>query len=1330
MYNGWLRVLSTLNALPENAPAYMRSDAWRHAKLNTMLGGWAHLRHGYRLYAEQAHAEYLGLDEAAPALVEPNPAFFAAMALLADRTRALFDEAGAPAGRQLAAFAQKCREFGAYAQAELDGKLTREQAEEIDGFGDWVDGLGISSPAALVADVATGMTGEVLHAATGDLNLLLVLPDPANGIVYSGWVLSYYEFVRPARQRLTDAAWQAENQGTYRRPDRPSWASAFLASEAGPVWEARAPLREAERLLYAGKADEGLALLRKLVAENPDAELATEAQYRVGKHYFDRKEWDRAKAELRRCEKLPGGDAFDAARRLANRVEQERYTAAHPEPVARAAYLPEPALPVRAPAGRKKARFAALRTNIGTLRRDQTPATTKARDERERALAARLLRELPWDDVGGHDAPAEMPALLREAADACRTLLARAALGYAALVARQHDSDGEERAKQALRVQALAYAAEPSFPAPLRAAALGMALRAGHLRDQPQQALALLRPFLKPDPFTAKPDPVIAFMSTTLGRNRPPILSEARDLFQEGFKPVRNRLVLERYHAGRSEAAAEVAFLFPVDATHTTQGEDFGFLSFAELWNDLDDTDVPALDHFGLAEGLAGAGKPREAAAALTALAERFPCSLLAPIALDNAAHLSREAGDAAGAARAEAVLAAAHPDSYPALVRRVQTAYESGSLAETRRLRAACETAKKRLPEALTHHVLADAALDHIGYELKQSEQRLQTLKPLLDAAAAAGKPIPLTFPVLASDGAALADALTAALPADRRAEIYQTVAKTYANPHLALRVLERDPDDDAAGDLWKMLVGPHGNRGYGSDGALMPHFPDTLRFLVPIVNRGPAYAHAQDALTLLERCITWSPQDGGGRNDVLDFVREHAPGTRAQYALFVVEARRLVTADRPERARPIAADALAHLPSGDPLHDEAATLKRRAEIAIRAKRQPDWNPLWSATYRLPDKDALIDLRPPALAAQGLLLMAEADDSGAKGRNVVVAFDGTTGARRWATALAGDVRDLVATPDRVFCIVGPGTVVSLDLATGAKRWERTLDPQTEHDVRALKYRDYDARRAGLQRLAVAGAVLIVCGGTPGVGGVGAADGAPLWQQPTWQMMSWAGEISPPAVFGDSIVIALDATVRAVTAATGVSVWEKEYEAPAPSAAVGRPSASAPRRVPVLMGQPVALGPDRVLVAARQRPQRRMDVLDVRSGNVVGTAPPDPAGRRAMNVTAGPKHLLEWGGDSLSAAIVRRLPDLAALPVASFLRGSEGLPALAGTTAYLAGGEGLRAVDLETGAELARGSASGIDSMHGAALTGDGKVFVLGLLGKITAYPQLPLPRP
>jgi hypothetical protein len=97
LYCDYLRCLEALLAKPEpDAPPFMSSEAWQIKSCQTVLGGWAQLRHTWALQAKQS-VEYKGLTRPPPGFVEPAPEFFARMAALAEETEALLRQAGAPA---------------------------------------------------------------------------------------------------------------------------------------------------------------------------------------------------------------------------------------------------------------------------------------------------------------------------------------------------------------------------------------------------------------------------------------------------------------------------------------------------------------------------------------------------------------------------------------------------------------------------------------------------------------------------------------------------------------------------------------------------------------------------------------------------------------------------------------------------------------------------------------------------------------------------------------------------------------------------------------------------------------------------------------------------------------------------------------------------------------------------------------------------------------------------------------------------------------------------------------------------------------------------------
>jgi len=95
LYYDYLHALKALldDAEPD-APDFMRNDAWQTKSCNTVLAGWAQLRHTWALQAKQ-NAFYAGMSMLPAGFVEPDPEFFGRMADLAIRTKRQLKEAGA-----------------------------------------------------------------------------------------------------------------------------------------------------------------------------------------------------------------------------------------------------------------------------------------------------------------------------------------------------------------------------------------------------------------------------------------------------------------------------------------------------------------------------------------------------------------------------------------------------------------------------------------------------------------------------------------------------------------------------------------------------------------------------------------------------------------------------------------------------------------------------------------------------------------------------------------------------------------------------------------------------------------------------------------------------------------------------------------------------------------------------------------------------------------------------------------------------------------------------------------------------------------------------------
>ena len=260
LYRGWLWTFQPLLAgKGEGYPAFMRSQAWPEKAINTVLGSWTQLRHDTILYVKPSGAQCGGDDQIPPpppGYVEPEPEFYARMEWLVRSTlselteRGLLDEA---MHQQFEGFASLLTQLQVITVKELTGAaLTRDEKDAIRFYGARLEHLSIRAlggykgwyelasevdkEMAVVADVHVS-GGSVLEEAVGRPGAILVA-FPADGKVWlgRGAIYSYYEFLHPAADRMTDEAWLKQVQ-EHRTPAQPEWTGSFFTGEKARVIE-------------------------------------------------------------------------------------------------------------------------------------------------------------------------------------------------------------------------------------------------------------------------------------------------------------------------------------------------------------------------------------------------------------------------------------------------------------------------------------------------------------------------------------------------------------------------------------------------------------------------------------------------------------------------------------------------------------------------------------------------------------------------------------------------------------------------------------------------------------------------------------------------------------------------------------------------------------------------------------------------------------------------------------------------------------------------------------------------------------------------------------
>jgi hypothetical protein len=247
----------------------MHTDAWLDKELNTVLASWAEMRHDTILYAKQSYSAECG-DGKGPeeppvpkGYVEPVAEVYHRLLWLTQATReglrdrdlltAACDEAF---GRMedLLVFLERVsvKELRnePLTTAEYDQiRLLGAEIEHLTGLVSTIIGQAgrhliteADEDMAVIADVHTGPGSvECLEEGVGHANHIYVAV-PIEGEVHltRGSVFSYYEFVHPAKDRLTDEKWQQMLEAG-KAPPPPDWTSSVLADEKAPIPIPRVP---------------------------------------------------------------------------------------------------------------------------------------------------------------------------------------------------------------------------------------------------------------------------------------------------------------------------------------------------------------------------------------------------------------------------------------------------------------------------------------------------------------------------------------------------------------------------------------------------------------------------------------------------------------------------------------------------------------------------------------------------------------------------------------------------------------------------------------------------------------------------------------------------------------------------------------------------------------------------------------------------------------------------------------------------------------------------------------------------------------------------------
>ncbi len=249
-YDAWLYAfLPVLAPKGDSFPNVMNTQAWAVREMNTCLGSWAELKHDTILYVKMPEGAGGGgppcHSDPPPGYVEANPEAFYRMAYIARVIAEGLNQRGiANYGdgwcrpdsldglkNCMADLGERFEALGDLAVKELTGEiLTAEEYALIQSCLGVHECLSASmEPLPIVAAVAGGNPG-VLEVATGYVDrMFVVVPLDGKFYVAQGGVYSYYEFVQPRSDRLTDEAWRERLDGPN-APLLPSWSRQFVLS--------------------------------------------------------------------------------------------------------------------------------------------------------------------------------------------------------------------------------------------------------------------------------------------------------------------------------------------------------------------------------------------------------------------------------------------------------------------------------------------------------------------------------------------------------------------------------------------------------------------------------------------------------------------------------------------------------------------------------------------------------------------------------------------------------------------------------------------------------------------------------------------------------------------------------------------------------------------------------------------------------------------------------------------------------------------------------------------------------------------------------------------
>jgi hypothetical protein len=258
LYHSWVWCLKAL-AQPSDEfpyPFFMQNEAWELKNLNTSLASWAELRHDAILYGKQSGAEGDGAEwypDPPKGYVEPNVLFYRRLGELLSFTRQGLESRGLLTERmeekfkrfmELVSFLEKVS-----VKEVANQPLTDDEYDQIKDIGALLENLTISvmvdeevegwyevisdvdRNVAVVADVHTSQDMVLEEGVGPAFEIYTIVEIDGYLRLTRGAVFSYYEFIHPASDRLTDEKWQLMLEKNE-QPPLPGWTRKYLSNQA------------------------------------------------------------------------------------------------------------------------------------------------------------------------------------------------------------------------------------------------------------------------------------------------------------------------------------------------------------------------------------------------------------------------------------------------------------------------------------------------------------------------------------------------------------------------------------------------------------------------------------------------------------------------------------------------------------------------------------------------------------------------------------------------------------------------------------------------------------------------------------------------------------------------------------------------------------------------------------------------------------------------------------------------------------------------------------------------------------------------------------------